>query len=68
MTNDKLIVRINELAKKSKTVGLTENEIVERDKLRKEYIKNFRAKFKTEILDNIYIVEEDGTETKLTKE
>ena len=68
MTNDKLIIRINELAKKSKTVGLTENEIIERDKLRKEYIKNFRAKFKTEILDNIYIVEEDGTETKLTKE
>ena len=67
MTNDKLIIRINELAKKSKTVGLTENEIIERDKLRKEYIKNFRAKFKTEILDNIYIVEEDGTETKLTK-
>ncbi len=68
MTNDKLIIRINELAKKSKTVGLTEDEIIERDKLRKEYIKNFRAKFKTEILDNIYIVEEDGTETKLTKE
>ena len=67
MTNDKLIIRINELAKKSKTVGLTENEIIERDKLRKEYIKNFRAKFKTEILDNIYIVEEDGTETKLKK-
>ena len=68
MTNDKHIIRINELAKKSKTVGLTEDEIIERDKLRKEYIKNFRAKFKTEILDNIYIVEEDGTETKLTKE
>ena len=53
MTNDKLIVRINELAKKAKTVGLTEDEIKERDKLRKEYIKNFREQFKTEILDNI---------------
>ena len=30
--------------------------------------KRATAKFKTEILDNIYIVEEDGTETKLTKE
>ncbi len=68
MTNDKLIVRINELAKKAKTVGLTEDEIKERDKLRKEYIKNFREQFKTEILDNIYIVEKDGTETKLTKD
>ncbi|WP_250277864.1 DUF896 domain-containing protein [[Clostridium] colinum] len=68
MTNDKLIIRINELANKSKTVGLTEDEIKERDELRKKYIENFRSKFKTEILDNIYIVEEDGTETKLTKE
>ncbi len=68
MTNDKLIIRINELAIKAKTVGLTDKELIERDNLRKEYIKNFRAKFKTEILDNIYIVEEDGTETKLTKE
>ena len=68
MTNDKLIIRINELANKAKTIGLTEDEIKERDELRKEYIKNFRQKFKTEILDNVYIVEEDGTKTKLIKE
>ncbi len=67
MTNDKLIVRINEIANKAKTVGLTEEEIKEREKLRKEYIKNFREKFKKEILDNIYIVEEDGSKKKLTK-
>ena len=67
MTNDKLIIRINELANKAKTIGLTEDEIKERDELRKEYIKNFRQKCKTEILDNVYIVEEDGTKTKLTK-
>lgn len=67
MTNDKLIIRINELANKAKTIGLSEDEIKERDELRKEYIKNFRQKFKTEILDNVYIVEEDGTKTKLTK-
>ena len=68
MTNDKLIIRINELANKAKTIELTEDEIKERDELRKEYIKNFRQKFKTEILDNVYIVEEDGTKIKLTKE
>lgn len=68
MTNDKLIIRINELANKAKTIGLTKDEVKERDELRKEYIKNFRQKFKTEILDNVYIVEEDGTKTKLTKE
>nr|WP_317359683.1 DUF896 domain-containing protein [uncultured Tyzzerella sp.] len=67
MTNDKLIIRINELANKAKKVGLTDDELKERDELRKEYIKNFRAQFKNEILDNIYIVEEDGTKTKLTK-
>ena len=68
MTNDKLIIRINELANKAKTIGLTEDEIKERDELRKEYIKNFRQKFRSEILDNVYIVEEDGTKTKLIKE
>ena len=68
MTNDKLIVRINEIANKAKTIGLTEDEIKEREELRKEYIKNFRKKFKDEILDNIYIVEEDGTKKKLIKE
>lgn len=68
MTNDKLIIRINEIANKAKTIGLTEDEIKERDELRKEYIKNFRQKFRTEILDNVYIVEEDGTKTKLIKE
>ncbi|WP_317368072.1 DUF896 domain-containing protein [uncultured Tyzzerella sp.] len=67
MTNDKLIIRINELANKAKTIGLTEDEMKEREELRKQYIKNFREKFKTEILDNVYIVEEDGTKTKLTK-
>lgn len=68
MTNDKLIIRINELAKKAKTTGLTEEETKERDELRKQYVINFRAQFKDEILNNIYIVEEDGTKTKLTKE
>ena len=68
MTNDKLIIRINELAKKSKTIGLTDDEILERDKLRKKYLENFRNNFKQDILDNIYIVDEDGTKTKLTEE
>lgn len=66
--SESLIDRINELAKKAKSEGLNENEIKERDELRKKYIENFRKKFKSEILDNIYIVEEDGTKSKLTKE
>lgn len=65
--SDNLLDRINQLAKKAKSTGLTNDEIKERDKLRKKYIENFRKKFKNEILDNIYIVEEDGTKNKLIK-
>ena len=39
---EKLIKRINELAKKSKEQGLTEEEKAEQAKLRQEYIKKFR--------------------------
>ncbi len=66
--NEKLIGRINELARKNKQEGLTEEETKERDMLRKKYLENFRAKFKNEILDNIYLVDEDGTQTKLTND
>lgn len=65
---ENLIDRINELARKAKTTGLTEEETKERDELRKKYLENFRKRFKDEILDNIYIVEEDGTKNKLLKE
>lgn len=46
------IDRINELAKKSKETGLTDEEIRERDELRKEYLAAVRANFKS-ALDNI---------------
>ncbi|MFI3325019.1 MAG: DUF896 domain-containing protein [Clostridia bacterium] len=53
MLDDK-IKRINELSKKSKTVGLTEDEKKEQDVLRKEYIKLFRKNLKAQ-LDNVEI-------------
>ncbi len=56
---DEKIQRINELAKKSKTVGLTDQEKAEQAQLRAEYIAEWR-KGVTQVLDNTYIVDENG--------
>ena len=58
------IRRINELARKAKTVGLTEEEIAERDVLRKQYIAYVRGNMCSQ-LDRTYVVEPDGTKHKL---
>ncbi len=60
------IERINELAKKKKTVGLTPDEEAEQLRLRREYIDSYRANLRAQ-LDNTVIVEPDGTRHKLTK-
>lgn len=58
------IDRINFLAKKSKSEGLTEEEKIEQKSLREEYIAGFRANLRG-ILDNTYIQNPDGTKTKV---
>lgn len=61
------IDRINALAKKAKTPeGLTPEETVERDGLRKEYIASWRQSLESQ-LDHTYIKEPDGTVHKLPK-
>ena len=85
MTEER-IARLNELARKSKTIGLTEEEkqeqallrqeylaairqsleTAERAALRQEYVAAVRANLEAQ-LDNVYIVEKDGTQTKLKK-
>lgn len=54
------IERINELARKSKTIGLTPEEKEEQKKLRAEYIASVRMNLRTQ-LDNINIQEKDGS-------
>ena len=54
------IERINELARKSKTTGLTPEEKEEQKKLRAEYIASGRMNLRTQ-LDNINIQEKDGS-------
>ena len=60
------IDRINELARKSKTVGLTEEEKVEQAALRKEYLADIRKSLEA-TRSNVYFVEEDGSQTPLKK-
>ena len=56
--------RINELARKSKREGLTEEEKAEQKLLREEYLAEFRASF-TGILDNTVIQYPDGSRQSL---
>ncbi|MBQ9967208.1 MAG: DUF896 domain-containing protein [Oscillospiraceae bacterium] len=60
------IDRINVLAKKSKTEGLTEEEKQEQAVLRREYIDAVKASLCAN-LDNTYIVDEKGNKRKLGK-
>ena len=66
MNMNDVIARINELAKKAKTEGLTHEETAERDKLRRIYIDSVKANL-TGQLDNTYIVDEKGNKIPLKK-
>ncbi len=60
MEMDQLINRINELSRKSKAEGLSEQEIAERDRLRQQYLSIFKRNFRQE-LDRIDIVDQAPT-------
>ena len=62
--DQKTIDRINALARKSKTEGLTPAEKEEQKKLRAEYIAVIRMNMRAQ-LDNINIQEKDGSITNL---
>ncbi len=61
-----VVSRINELAKKAKTEGLTAEETAERDALRKEYIEAYRKNLRG-TLENIRLVDEQGNQHPLKK-
>ena len=60
------IARLNELARKKKTIGLTEEEKQEQAMLRQEYLAAIRASLEAQ-LDNVYYVNDEGKEEKLKK-
>ncbi|UOQ47789.1 DUF896 domain-containing protein [Gracilibacillus caseinilyticus] len=58
LSQDK-IARINELSKKSKSEGLTEEEKKEQKELREAYLKNVRKSFKNQ-LKGMTVVDPNG--------
>lgn len=65
MTDDK-IKRINELARKQKAEGLTDEEKAEQAELRREYIESYKRSLVAQ-LENTYIVDDKGNKQKLTE-
>ena len=57
--------RINELARKSKTEGLTAEEKAEQKVLREQYLENFRANFRNQMKQIKFV--EDLSEDELAQ-
>ena len=66
MVTEQQIKRINELAKKQREVGLTEEEKAEQAVLRRAYIDGFKASLEGQ-LNSITVVEKDSSKHKLEK-
>lgn len=57
MITPELIARINELAKKKKTFGLTPSEVAEQTMLRRTYLENIKMQLKA-TLEQIEVIDE----------
>ena len=57
--NDQELARVNELARKSKAEGLTEDELKEQKELRQRYIEAVRMNLRGQ-LNNIDIINKEG--------
>jgi len=60
------IARINELARKSRTLGLNEFEVEEQQRLRAQYLREFRASME-QTLQSVMVEQDDGTYAPLQK-
>ncbi|WP_312644281.1 DUF896 domain-containing protein [Hydrogenoanaerobacterium sp.] len=65
MIDQKMIDRINELARKARETDLTEQEKNEQQVLRQKYIEAYRESLKVQ-LDSIVVVDEHGNKTKIS--
>lgn len=60
MLTQEMVNRINELARKKRTVGLNDEELAEQKKLYREYLDNIRANL-SNVLDSIEFVDSPST-------
>ena len=67
MTIDEVIKRVNELYHLSKERELTQEEAQEQKEMRKLYIESVKNNLQVQ-LDNVDVVEKDGSIHKLTKD
>ncbi|MDR2977286.1 MAG: DUF896 domain-containing protein [Streptococcaceae bacterium] len=58
MVTDAEIARINELARKKRAEGLTEDELAEQQNLRQLYINSVKENFRAQ-LENVEIVDDN---------
>lgn len=66
MTAAERVARINELARKKRAEGLTEEEQAEQQRLRADYLKDFRNGME-QMLEKIVIEDPDGNQQPLQK-
>jgi len=66
MITKQKLARINELSKKSKSTGLTEEEKNEQKQLRQEYLKNVRDSF-TNQLSTMTVIDPAGNDVTPAK-